>query len=189
MRGLTLTAPWGTLIAIGAKRIETRSWATSYRGLVAIHQAKGLKPVGGRIGLQAICSDEPFRSAINPAIYEEREFKGERYPTWDLDRLPLGCIVAVATLTNCHRIPDVPRHFPRGVPDDHPHASYPVVLPPFSDTPELSFGNYAPGRYAWLLDDVRRLPEPIPHRGALSLWAVPAEVERRIAEQLGGAAT
>ena len=28
MKALTLTQPWATLVAIGAKRIETRSWAT-----------------------------------------------------------------------------------------------------------------------------------------------------------------
>jgi hypothetical protein len=35
---------------------------------------------------------------------------------------------------------------------------------------EKAFGDYTPGRYAWLLADVRRLPEPIPARGALGLW-------------------
>lgn len=32
MRGLSLTQPWATLVAIGAKKIETRSWTTTYRG-------------------------------------------------------------------------------------------------------------------------------------------------------------
>ena len=41
MKVLTLTQPWATLVAIGAKRIETRSWSTKYRGPLAIHAAKG----------------------------------------------------------------------------------------------------------------------------------------------------
>jgi hypothetical protein len=41
MKTLTLTQPWATLVAIGAKQIETRSWGTSYRGPLAIHAAKG----------------------------------------------------------------------------------------------------------------------------------------------------
>ncbi|MFL5577327.1 MAG: ASCH domain-containing protein [Gemmatimonadaceae bacterium] len=41
MKALTLTQPWATLVAIGAKTIETRSWPTHYRGEVAIHAAKG----------------------------------------------------------------------------------------------------------------------------------------------------
>ena len=51
MKGLTLTAPYGTLIAIAAthpdlgKHVETRGWTTAYRGTLAIHQAAGLGPV------------------------------------------------------------------------------------------------------------------------------------------------
>jgi hypothetical protein len=42
MRGLTLTRPWATLIAIGENSIETRSWGTLYRGELVIHSAKGI---------------------------------------------------------------------------------------------------------------------------------------------------
>lgn len=41
MKALTLTQPWATLVALGAKTIETRSWHTCYRGPLAIHAAKG----------------------------------------------------------------------------------------------------------------------------------------------------
>ena len=37
---ITLTQPWATLVALGVKRIETRSWRTPYRGLLGIHAAK-----------------------------------------------------------------------------------------------------------------------------------------------------
>lgn len=40
MKAISLWQPWATLIAIGVKQYETRSWATSYRGLLAIHAAK-----------------------------------------------------------------------------------------------------------------------------------------------------
>lgn len=40
MRGLTLWQPWASLVAIGAKNYETRSWKTDYRGPLAIHAAK-----------------------------------------------------------------------------------------------------------------------------------------------------
>jgi hypothetical protein len=39
MKALTVIQPWATLLAIGAKRIETRSWKTNYRGPLAIHAA------------------------------------------------------------------------------------------------------------------------------------------------------
>ncbi len=41
MRALSLTQPWAEEVAAGHKQWETRSWMTSYRGLVAIHAAKG----------------------------------------------------------------------------------------------------------------------------------------------------
>jgi hypothetical protein len=40
MKVLTLAQPWATLVAIGAKKIETRSWPTNYRGPLAIQFAR-----------------------------------------------------------------------------------------------------------------------------------------------------
>lgn len=40
MKALSLWQPWAHLVAVGAKSYETRSWATEYRGWVAIHAAK-----------------------------------------------------------------------------------------------------------------------------------------------------
>lgn len=40
MKVITLWEPWASLIAVGAKMIETRSWNTNYRGRIAIHAAK-----------------------------------------------------------------------------------------------------------------------------------------------------
>ena len=37
MKVLSLTEPYATLIKIGKKKIETRSWKTSYRGNLYIH--------------------------------------------------------------------------------------------------------------------------------------------------------
>ena len=36
------------------------------------------------------------------------------------------------------------------------------------------------GPYGWVLDDARPLAEPVPCRGALGLWTVPADIERLI---------
>ena len=40
MKAITIWQPWASLLACGGKRFETRSWATSYRGPIAIHAAK-----------------------------------------------------------------------------------------------------------------------------------------------------
>lgn len=40
MKALTLWQPWAGAIRCGAKKYETRSWPTSYRGEIAIHASK-----------------------------------------------------------------------------------------------------------------------------------------------------
>lgn len=37
MKVLSLVQPWATLIALGEKSIETRSWKTNYRGTIYLH--------------------------------------------------------------------------------------------------------------------------------------------------------
>ena len=40
MKTLTLIQPWASLIVDGKKTVETRSWPTKHRGLLAIHAGK-----------------------------------------------------------------------------------------------------------------------------------------------------
>ena len=40
LKALSLYQPWASLIMAGRKTIETRSWATKYRGPLAIHASK-----------------------------------------------------------------------------------------------------------------------------------------------------
>jgi len=152
MRCLTLQQPWASLIAIGAKRIETRSWGTMYRGDLAIHAAKSV-PAWAR----ELSVTERFRAAFRSRGMPE-------IATWGTRRLPLGAVVAVATLAACVHTDHFTREKigqtirtrlgPAGVLTDE----------------EIAFGDFTPGRWAWVLVDVRRLREPIPARGARQLW-------------------
>lgn len=142
MKALTLTQPYASLVAIGAKRIETRSCGTNYRGPLAIHAAKGLGPVGGPQGLFDLCLTDPFRSALWAA--------GLDLHAPD-DGVPLGVIVATCRIAEC-------------VPVEHVDAIY------SPSRNERAFGDYSPGRFAWFLADIVALPEPIPARGLLGLW-------------------
>lgn len=167
MKALTLTQPWVTLVAIGAKQIETRSWATKYRGPIAIHAGVGLGPVGGSRALRELIRSQPFFDNLIPIVVRV----DEQFPIESIVKsLPFGAVIATANLTAVHCIPATPMHFPRGVPESHMLASYPIVLPPFQDDQERAFGDYTPGRYAWVLSDVEELSKPIPARGALGLW-------------------
>jgi len=159
MKALTLYAPWGLLIPEELKKIETRSWATTYRGPLAIHVSKRIPPEYRSLWLQ-----EPFLSALTKAgivSVGSGNILGTNAIGYQLheDRLHLGCVVAICDLANCIRIPDKRRAFP---------SWSNFYLPP--DEPELSFGNYASGRFAWILENIQKLPEPIPARGAQGLW-------------------
>lgn len=163
MRGLTLTEPWASLVAIGAKRIETRGFATAYKGPLAIHAAKKLRPescdIFDHVGAYGALRDKGIYCGM---------------PEWasanKLAPLPLGHIVAVATLVHVF-----PTRDPKRVVD---------ALAAFGAKHEADFGNYTPGRYGWVLGGVCRLTTPIPFRGVLGLWHVPPDVERAITEQV-----
>ncbi len=48
---------------------------------------------------------------------------------------------------------------------------------------ERSFGDYRPGRWMWMLEDVHPLPEPIPAKGEMGLWEwweMPEELPARL---------
>ena len=166
MKALTLTQPWATLAAIGAKKIETRNWSTSYRGSLAIHAAKGYGK-GGMKAHKALCGTEPFCSVLSAAC--ERHYA----PYSGLKELvehpfmPTGAIVAVCELAAIW--PTTVRNgeacYCTRVDRRGGHNEYVIV-----DDQERAFGDYTPGRYAWLLADIRALPEPIPAKGALGLW-------------------
>lgn len=153
MKAITLTQPWATLVAIGAKKIETRSWSTSYRGPLAIHAAAGLGPVGGNQGLLDLCRGEPFRSALLAA------------GILGTTALPRGAIVAVTRLEACVDTLFMTLEGRARVTGFDGERRYWNLT-----DQERAFGDYTPGRFAWLLANVRQLAEPIPAKGALGLW-------------------
>lgn len=162
MRALSLTQPWASLVAHDEKRIETRSWPTSYRGPLAIHAAKGFpRPA------RDLCIREPFASAFRRAGLGGHALLNPG------KSLPLGVILAVVTLVDC-------------VPTVNADLALEALE---ADSPdrvekERAFGDYTAGRYAWVLADVQRLREPVPARGALGLWSLPASVQALVDVEL-----
>lgn len=152
MKTLTLTQPWASLVAVGAKHIETRSWRTAYRGPLAIHAAKGFPGEAKRF-----CEALLVQQSLLWTIRSDIKTLPER-----IAELPTGCVIATCDLMDCKEIlKDMPPCLPTFYQGRY------MVPPP---APELHFGNYEAGRYGWLLENAKMLPEPIPAKGALSLW-------------------
>jgi hypothetical protein len=156
---LTLTQPWATLVALGAKTIETRSWSTAYRGPIAIHAAKGF-PGEAR----DLCSVSPFRQVLQAA--------GIRGAT----ELPTGVIVCVTEIDHCYR-------FAEQSDDAIRSFSRKGKLPEF----EALFGDFSPGRFGFRLNGVFRLTNPVPARGMLNLWRIDPTARALLEQELRAA--
>jgi activating signal cointegrator 1 len=156
---LTLHQPWASLVAWGAKRIETRSWPTTYRGPLAIHAAQEF-PRYARKWLEALCEEgneellKPFR----------RGRVGDLWADEIIEALPFGALLCTCRLTDClptekmHRANIAPSRF------SDPWGGY------YISEQEYRFGDYRPERFAFLLADIEELPQPIPARGYQRLW-------------------
>ena len=81
---LSLTQPYASLVVCGAKCIETRSWRTTYRGLLGIHAAKGF-PRWAR----ECCAEGHFRVALADVGIQS------------FTELPLGALLGTVELLDC----------------------------------------------------------------------------------------
>jgi activating signal cointegrator 1 len=147
MKVLTLWEPWATLMAMGAKKIETRHWSDNYRGPVAIHSAKG-----------GLSQAELFEQCCVPWFLnvlkdDAKILKAAMSPRQVRDAFPCGHIIAVGTLVDC--LPVESLVCLPGVFEDYPKL----------DTQqERAFGNYESGRWGFVFENVKRLPAPIPFK-------------------------
>lgn len=150
MAAVTLWQPSATLVAIGAKRIETRPRRTRHRGLIAIHAASKLPPY---LATDLMCADLTALTA--------RAIRTAGYHDW-LD-LPLGCVVAVARIADCRATRDlIFLNASDPVPGDRMFVSH----------QERTFGDFSPGRYAWMLEDVTPVDPPYYVKGRQGIWRI-----------------
>ncbi|MCC6426255.1 MAG: ASCH domain-containing protein [Phycisphaerales bacterium] len=170
MKCISLWQPWATLVSLGEKRVETRSWETKYRGPLAIHAAKKWDR-----RLEEL-------SVTNPAIFDALTRSDElrrRFTAPEEDRLgllrllPTGCIIATCTLVACLPTPKTPPPFghyfdlfdSRRLPSADPSVR--SISPA-----EMVLGDYSPGRWAWFLDDIKPLAKPIHCTGRQRIFDV-----------------
>ena len=154
MRCISLWQPWATAIALGYKRIETRSWAHSYKGEIAIHAAKNVT---------ALLDGTPRD------LCEELEelTSGERHFPVGMAAFPLGAVVAVAGVVD---------YVPTSLVDETDAPCWRGLL---TDV-EFLFGNYEPRRFGWIFENVCALRLPIPLRGQQGMWTLTPSEEKAV---------
>jgi hypothetical protein len=142
MKAVTLWQPHAMFVATGWKEVETRDWYTPYRGPLAIHSARR------------------WTGTEENALHRILAETGA--PVNLVAEMSFGMIEATCTLAACVMIgPQITGTCRKLKPAFEPLHGWDV---------ETEMGDYLPGRYAWILRDVVRLPLPIPARGYRKLW-------------------
>lgn len=161
MKATSLWQPWASLIMLGAKRVETRSWKPPESLIgqrVMIHAAKRTDPCVLREPFSIYIADPP-RDAPTGVLLGSVKIEG----AWHIDHPADAEMIA----HEYHRLDGR-----RGAP----------VWDERATEHELAFGDYATGRWAWGLADIRRLNEPIPYNGGQRFFNLkPAYLELLLA--------
>lgn len=148
MKALSLWQPWASLVALGGKRVETRSWRTHYRGPLLIHATARSR-----------------RDILSGTFVEEA---AQVLGVADFAPLPRSAVLAIADLVDCVQIGVGSVGCP-ACAAWAPHETRCAKR-------EHLFGDYTPGRWAWVLRNVRPVRDPILCPGGQRLWTPPPDV-------------
>ncbi|HEX6020646.1 MAG TPA: hypothetical protein VFZ00_01540 [Solirubrobacter sp.] len=190
MKALSLTPPFASLIALGAKRVETRTgrFPRSFTGQFAVHQTIGLQGLQqmlpGRKGtrpeqlLNELCSTSPFACALEPLRRRAAGQQDTLLPGHDVDWnrvLPRGAVVAVAHVQG---IEDITATLAAQIRAGRV-TGYGTV-----GVDEHVFGDYRPGRVAIFINHVTPLIQPVACPGQQGVWDLPAHIDAQVRHAL-----
>lgn len=147
MKVLSLMQPWATLIALGEKHFETRSWNTRHRGDLAIHASQRID--------RAVCRVNPIAAVLAQHGYTP-------------ENLPAGAIVATCRLILTYRVVETGDEAALVIATTD--RQFKPALRIVGN--EWHFGDYRIGRFAWELADATPIA-PIVAKGRLGLWEYP----------------
>lgn len=157
MKAITIWQPWATLLPLGIKLYETRSWATSYRGPIAIHAAA----VKVQQIIKRCFSTESGKQAFLDVIAKGMNgVHTEKEVVELMNSFPTGSVVGVAQIVGCCEI------FVGCDGKPFIRTSHGIYKPTYR---ERMLGDWTPGRYAWEFSDMRPV-DPIPAKGKQGLW-------------------
>lgn len=146
MKCISLWQPWASLVVLGLKRIETRSWETLHRGQLLIHAASKWNHE-----LDVIACREPFRSALASQLTDETGLR-----RCGRVMLPFGRIIGVVTVDGCE-----------------PITAGNVPMSPEREFGDYRTGQR---RFLWRLSNPRMFEGDLPFRGHQQIFHVPDEM-------------
>jgi hypothetical protein len=147
--------PWASLVAIGAKRIETRP-----------------KPapstiVGQRIAIHACKTEGSLWQVARSPVADHLIAGVEDGRLAEVDgRLPLGYLLATVVVRSCQPITrELAEQLRAEQPDEFAFGDY-----------RYPSGYGGSTRFAYFLEALERLPEPVPFTGSQGIFHVPNEL-------------
>lgn len=147
-KAVTLHQPYASLIALGAKQYETRSWSTDYRGTMVIHAGKALEILESTAEDLADLRDAKLEPSPGSYPFYIRQVC-RSHGIKRLVDFPIGAALCFVDLVDCIRM------------------SQEFIAQQTKQ--ERAFGYWEPMRYAWRLMNVRRF-DPIAIRGGQGIW-------------------
>lgn len=152
MPAISLWQPWASLLFTSgqAKEHETRHWPAPARLIgkrVAVHAAKRM----ASLGLDEVIANRTLEFDMLASLSRIA------FGTDWRKSLPRGAFVGTAILASCKLIDE----------DD------PAGWAGAAHGNDWIAGNWASGRYAWLMTERRPLATPIPARGQQGWWTIP----------------
>jgi activating signal cointegrator 1 len=151
MKVLSLLQPWASLVVMGAKQIETRSWNTKYRGPLLIHASK--KYTGAQ---KSLAVDFNVNHGAGLGFTED---------------LPVGLIIGSVNLIETFPTEKawsgtggIGWKINNKVVVDNDLRMMNITKA------EEAYGDYSPGRYGWMLSDPVQFTKGVPVNGKLGIW-------------------
>lgn len=145
MKVISMLQPWATLAVIGAKKVETRSFNTSFRGELLIHASLGrYYGKDPKVSCRELCYQLPFNRFINNGA--------------GFDKLPFGAIIGKVNLVETMMF------------GSDRSIEYFGQMDKAEAKQEFAFGDFTEGRYGWLFTEPVLFEKPIYCKGSLSLW-------------------
>lgn len=139
-KAISLWEPWASCVKTGAKRIETRSWYTNYRGELVICAAKKWDSNNSHL-----LSRWNFQGGLAPLVGQPLDFSFKSWPGINEEHLNFGKAVAIVDLVDCKKT---------------------ELMTIGEIETEQTFGDFTPGRFAWIFDNIRAINPPFNVKGS-----------------------
>ena len=148
---ISLLQPFASLVVMGAKKIETRSWNTEFRGELYIHASLGKAYGPQKLSCRELCYKEPFINFINGGLA--------------YDKLPFGKIIGKVHLVDTFESELLFTYI------NHNEDLFNLDNLNIHDVykQEMKFGDYSENRFGWLFRNAQTI-DPIPAKGKQGFW-------------------